>query len=195
MKWTEQGENGRTMHLPTNSEGLHCLGRLFSLSHGRLARRGLFVRVQSFTPRRGVSRLRRRSTIRSACKAGWYPGGVARSEFQKCWLGTFSEMLVGDQQFSATNFRSTILSHKLLSVKAERSDGESELIHKRCAHLRSPLPGERPGYFRCRSQMYANEGDGCIRRTQLLVNIELIHKRCAHLRSPLPGIWESDGQD
>ena len=24
------------------------------------------------------------STIRSACKAGWYP----RSEFQKCWLGT-----------------------------------------------------------------------------------------------------------
>jgi hypothetical protein len=31
------------------------------------------VKVQSFTPRRGVSRLRRRSTIRSACKARWYP--------------------------------------------------------------------------------------------------------------------------
>ena len=88
------------------------------------------------------------------------PRGGSPFSISEMLVGDFSEMLAGVQQFSATNFRSTIHSHKLLSVKTERSDGESELIHKRCAHLCSPLPGERSGYFECRSQMYANEGDG-----------------------------------
>ena len=82
-----------------------------------------------------------------------------------------------------------------MPLKAERINRESELIHGRCAHLRSPLPGERPWLLQMPIAICADGGDGCVRCMKLLVNIELIHGRCAHLLSPFPGIGESAGEE
>ena len=113
-------------------------------------------------------------------------------------------MLVRDQHYKNAGWGPTIRSRKLLRVKAEpqtltlkaeRKGRESELIHGRCAHLRSPLPGERPWLLQMPIVICADGGDGCFRRMKLIVNIELIYGRCAHLRSPFPGIGESAGEE
>ena len=56
-----------------------------------------------------------------------------------------------------------------------------------CSSLCSLLPGERPSYRRCRSQIYADEGGGlCPPRVivhdylYIITNKDTIHGRCAH---------------
>ena len=77
-------------------------------------------------------------------KPGSTPGGTP------CCI---SEMLVRDRHYENVGWGPTIRSRKLLRVKAEpqtlflkaeRKGRESELIYGRCAHLRSPFPGEHP---------------------------------------------------
>ena len=113
-------------------------------------------------------------------------------------------MLVGGRHYENVGWGPTIRSRKLLRVKAEpqtlflkaeRKGRESELIYGRCAHLRSPFPGERPWLLQMPIAICADRGDGCYRRMKLIVNIELIYGRCAHLRSPFPGIGESAGEE
>ena len=61
-------------------------------------------------------------------------------------------MLAEDRHYENAGWGPTIRSRKYLRVKAEpqtlflkaeRKGRESELIYGRCAHLRSPFPGER----------------------------------------------------
>ena len=109
-----------------------------------------------------------------------------------------------DRHYENAGWGPTIRSRKYLRVKAEpqtlflkaeRKGRESELIYGRCAHLRSPFPGERSWLWQMPIAICADWGDGCFRRMKLIVNIELIYGRCAHLRSPLPGIGESAGEE
>ena len=87
-------------------------------------------------------------------------------------------MLVRDQHYENAGCGPAIRSRKLLRVKAgpqtlflkaERKGRESELIHGRCVHLRSPLPGERPWLLQMPIAICADGGDGRVRRMKLLV--------------------------
>ena len=95
-------------------------------------------------------------------------------------------MLVGDRHYENAGWGPTIRSRKHLRVKAEpqtlflkaeRKGRESELIYGRCAHLRSPFPGERPWLLRMPIAICADWRDVCLRRMILIVNIELIYGR------------------
>ena len=92
-------------------------------------------------------------------------------------------MLVGDRHYENAGWGPTIRSRKHLRVKAEpqtlflkaeRKGRESELIYGRCAHLRSPFPGERPWLLQMPIAICADGGDGCFCRMKLIVNIEVI---------------------
>ena len=56
---------------------------------------------------------------------------------------------LADDHVLKTQSKKSATSAQTFVPKSGTQQPWSDTIHGRCAHLRSPLPGERPGYCRC----------------------------------------------